>query len=270
MTSVRSTKTKWLIALTVVVGLGAAAYYLLPFLHRGKVVELPAGHYAITVDGVTAAALSSRRDAQDTLDLLRHAYDKPGTKAVGESTFKEKVSIIHRLTAAGVVYNTPKEACQALTEPVEPAIIHTIVVGDRAVDLAKQYNVTLDKIQGLNPLIDVALLNEGDQILIRPAKRLITVLNRSLVTQTVDIMPPSDMARLGSRQTGKRTMKVLQTCENGTPTKQEVISQITTWERPRRLHYRTRRTDRTAKASGQSAKSPTLTPVSNTTPTTTP
>ena len=189
--------------------------------------------WAVSVDGLPVAGLRSQKDAEKTLDLVKRYYERGMPNVYGESSFKGKVFVERRYVDAGKYHSSPEKACEALTSVIEPPIIHVVQTGDRAVHLAKKYDISLDELQSNNPSVDLDRLTEGDSLVIRRAAQPITVISKALVTKTVVVMPPSEVRRHSQASAGKRTVRMLVTYENGAPAGQELISQITTWDRPK-------------------------------------
>jgi hypothetical protein len=225
--------------------------------------------FAVSVDGTPMVGLPNKALADRTIEMVKQHYEKGLPNIVGKSTFRGDVFVEKRFIAADRFRGTPEEACNTLTSISEPAITHTVVPGDRAVNVARQYGMSLDTLKGLNPGVEMARLTEGDLLVIQRAKQPVVVLTRSITSKTVDITPPPDAARYGGARTGKRVMRVMMTYENGQPASEEVISQITTWDRPKSSysedsssysgysgrHYRHYRRHRTTSSHG-SAPSP--------------
>jgi LysM repeat protein len=188
--------------------------------------------HAITVDGKQWAAFSSEADAKRTLELVKEHYEKNIKGLQGNSTFKETVFVEKRYVDTAKFYDRPEDASIVLTSVSQPALMHTVERGDRAVKLAQQYGIPFNQFKKQNPGTNMHQLTEGDQLLIRGARRPITVVSKAVITKTVTVSPPSDARRYSGARTGKRVMRVLATYENGRQVSEEVISQITTWDRP--------------------------------------
>ncbi len=189
--------------------------------------------YAINIDGTPIIGLKNKADADRTLELVKKYYEKGLQNLAGKSTFKGDVFVERRFIGTDKFRLTPEDACNTLTSISEPALTHMIQPGDRAVHLPAQYGISLDELKALNPGVDLDRLTEGNQLIIRRAKQPITVITKSIVTKTETISPPTDAMRYGSTRTGKRVMRMMVTYENGRPASQEIISQITTWDRPK-------------------------------------
>ena len=210
--------------------------------------------------------LPSKALADRTMELVKQHYEKGLPNVIGKSAFKGDVFVEKRFIAAGKFRETPEQARDTLTGVIEPAVTHTVVSGDRAVNIARQYGLSLDTLKGLNPGVDMERITEGDQLVIQRAKQPVTVITRSIVTKTVEITPPPEAARYGRARTGKRVMQVMMTYENGQRAGEEIISQITTWDRPKSRHsdgsYSTRRSKRSRQRPTTTDSGKTVTPAS--------
>ena len=222
--------------------------------------------FAISVDGAPMIGLPSKALADRTMELVKQHYEKGLPNAVGKSTFKGDVFVAKRFIAADKFRETPETARDTLTVITEPAVTHTVVSGDRAVNIARQYGKSLVTLEALNPGVDMERITEGDLLVIQRAKQPVTVITRSVVTKTVEIAPPPEAARYSRSRTGKRVMRVMMTYENGQPASEEIISQITTWDRPRSRHsdgsYSGRRSKRSRQRPTTTDSGKTQTPAS--------
>jgi len=196
------------------------------------VTSVEADLFAIAVDGVPVVALRSKKDAEEALDLVKAEYERGIQNLCGKSTFKGNVFISRQFVDVGLFRDSPKSAFDALTAVAEPSTIHIVEPGDRAVYIAERYDISLDDLEAANPGVNLDRLTEGDKLVIRQEKQPITVVSRAMVTETVQITPPPG-TRQSSHRTGERIMRMMVTYENGRPVAREIISQITTWDRPR-------------------------------------
>ena len=190
----------------------------------------------ILVDGKPVAGLRNHDDAVRALALVREYYDKRLRNPIGKSTLAGTVSTKEDYVRADKYYPTPEAACKALTAVIEPAITHTVLSGDLAVSIAERYGIPFDELAKLHPDVNLERLDEGDKLVIRRAKRPVTVLSKAMVVETVEVHPMGDPS---ISRSGKRVMKMMVTYENGDPVERDVLSQITTWERPRYRRHRT-------------------------------
>ena len=219
--------------------------------------------YAIAVDGVPVVGLRSEKDAQKALDLVKAYYER-GRTLVGASSFKGKVFISKQFINTEGFCESPESARDALTTASEPAVTHTVAIGDRGEGIAERYDLTLDQLEEMNPGKDIDRLELGDVLVIERAEYPITVVNKAMVNTTVQITPPREAAA----RIGRRVVKMMVTYENGEPVAQDVISQLTTWERShvrrsrrsRKSHTEQPTTAKTAPASDMLTPSPTPAP----------
>lgn len=194
-----------------------------------KAASVEAEAYTVSVDGTPIVGLPDKKQAEDTLQLVKRNYEGKVQNRSGDTTFKENVVVEKRYVDSNKILSSPQDAARMLTEIHEQPTMHTVQPGDRAVHLARQYEISLADLKKLNPGVNMERLTEGDQLLVRRAKKPVTVVTKAVVTQTININPPAEMGRYS----GKRLVKMLMIYENGEPAGKEIISQITTWDRPK-------------------------------------
>lgn len=199
-----------------------------------KSVTLEANLYAIVADGKPLAAFDDEKDADDALRLVKQHYERNLGKLCAESVFREDVFVDRRYVNPAIAYSKPNDAARILTAVSEKPVVHVLQVGDRAVNIARQYKISLSDLKKLNPDLNLDRLIEGDQLLIRRPRPPVTVLSKALVVKTTDVTPPSESGRQGMATPihGKRETKLVVTYENGEPVKEDVLSQVTAWDRP--------------------------------------
>ena len=195
-------------------------------------VTVEAELYAIVVDDKPLAALVDKEHAEEALRLTKKQYERRIRNLYSQSSFKEQVFISRRYVEIEKLCSSPDEATRVLTTITEKPTIHTVVAGDRAVHIAPRYGVSLADLKKLNPQADLDRLIEGDQLLIRRPRPPVTVISKALVTRAIDITPPPEARRYGYARTGKRQVRMVVTFENGEPVLEEIVSQVTTWDRP--------------------------------------
>lgn len=196
-------------------------------LEDAVTVEVEA--FAIVADDTPVVALTTRADAQKTLDLLKEYY-KQKIHSYNEPSFKEQVFVSKDYINVEKLRLTPKEAVEYLTTASEEPEVHTIERGDRAIHLAEQYDLSLTDLENLNPQMNMEQLVEGEKLLIRRAKLPITVVCKALVNKTVTVEAPRGPGMYG--RTGKRQIRAMVTYENGESMSEDIISQVTTWDKP--------------------------------------
>ena len=206
-----------------------------PIPEAAKAVEESAGvevqAYAVVAGDTAIVALPQKADAENSLGMLKKHYQSK-TKTGGDVSFKEDVHIDRRYVPSDIVRETVDGALTTMTSISKPAVYHVVERGDRAVNLAAQYAVSMQDMKKLNPGIDMNRLVEGTHLLIRRAQFPIVVVSKVETTKITTVNAPAESARMGIR-TGKRTARVVITYENGAPVSEEIVSQLTTWERPK-------------------------------------
>lgn len=195
-----------------------------------KAVTIEAESFAIIVDDKPVVALPSKADAEKSLDLVKRFYERKVKTLYASSDFKENVFVDKRYVEAGRLRSTPRDAVTALTTTSERPKVHVVERGDRAVHLLRRYDISMAQMKSLNPGVDPERITEGDVLTIQLPKLPVTVVCKSMVTETASVTPPQGV-RYGPR-TGTRVSKMLVTYENGQRVSEEVISQVTTWDRP--------------------------------------
>ena len=196
-----------------------------------EVVTVEAELFAITANGKPVVAFTLKEDAEQTLSLVKRYYEDKIRNLHAESTFKEKVLIEKRYVDVQTFCASTEEAVRTLTSTAEKPMIHVVQWGDRAAKLAQRYVVPLAELKKLNPDMDLNRISEGDELLIRRAAAPVTVISKVLVTKTVAVTRPRAVIRYRGARVGKRVTKTLITYENGEQVGEEIISQVTTWEK---------------------------------------
>lgn len=217
--------------------------------------------YTITADGKPVAALNDEYEAKAVLGKLQTFYDKLPGDLKGESSFKEKVKIKQQYAPLHIACASVDDAVEFLTTYTKQPQRHIVKPGERAVNIADKYGVPVSDIARLNPEIDITILEPNRSIIIRPGVKPITVLTKAFVTVATELKPPQDAYRYSRNITGKRTTKMVTVYENGAPVKSEIVSQVTTWKRPKHSEYRRRH-----RSSRIASKSSAISPATNTNP----
>ena len=197
--------------------------------------------YTNISDGKAVAALNDKDDAESVIEKLKTYYDNLPGDIKGESSFKGKVEIKRQFAPLQVACASVDDAVELLTSYTQPPRKHVVAEGERAINIAGKYHVPVSDIIRYNPEVDVALIEPNQQLIIHPGIKPITVVTKAFVTMTSQLKPPSDVYRRSKRITGKRTTKMLTVYENGLPVESEIVSQVTTWKRPKFSEYRRRR-----------------------------
>ncbi|MHB0999644.1 MAG: hypothetical protein ACYC27_10390 [Armatimonadota bacterium] len=229
-----------------------------------EVASVESQMYAIIADGKAVTALPDRKSAEKTLELVKTFYEKSIKGKKGESSFKEEVHISRGYVPVEIARTTPEEAVRVLTAISEQPTIHIIERGDRAVHIARDNEVPMDILKQLNPEKNMDALTEGDQLIIKVGKRPITVVTKASLSRTTNVNPPSHEGRYSRIRTGKRVTTLIATYENGQVVSEDVLSQVTTWDRPkvssdayegRRSYRRYRRSRRSSSTSSSNSQS---------------
>lgn len=188
--------------------------------------------FAVLAEDKPVVALPDRKKADETLKLVKVFYEKSLDNINGDSIFKENVSVSKLFVPLDMVCSTPEEAVNKLTAVTVPPTVHIIKRGDRAIHIARDYGISISTLKNLNPDINMEQLTEGKELMISPGKKPLTVITKAFVTKTTNLDSPSDAHRRRSSM-GKRISKVMATYENGIPVDEEILSQVTTWDRPK-------------------------------------
>lgn len=198
-----------------------------------EVTSVEAHAYAILADGEPIVALSGRSDALQALDAVKKHYEMVIGGEDPESHFKERISVEERYVPVQLFQPSADAAAGYLSSNISQPMIHIVKAGDRCSKIALRYHTTLDALKRLNHGLDLDRLSKGDQIYIRSAKLPITVITKTLVDKTVSVAPPAEMRRYSRMGNGTRRTRVILTYENGREVDEQVMSQITTWDRSR-------------------------------------
>jgi len=196
--------------------------------------------YTITANGKPVAALNNEYEAKETLERLKIYYNHLPGDLKGKSSFKEKVRIKQQFAPLHIACESVDDAVKFLTKYTKQPQRHIVMQGERAVNIASKYGIPVSDIERLNPETDVAVLEPMQSIIIHPGLKPITVVTKGFVTVTTQLEPPPDAYRYGRNITGKRTTKMVTVYENGSPVQSEIVSQVTTWNRPKFHEYRRR------------------------------
>ncbi len=199
----------------------------------GEATTVEAEAYAIVIDRTPIVALADRSDSEQALKLVKENYERKlgGHSAV--STFKEDTHIDKRYVSADKLCESTSDAVRILTSAPNGPTMHTVKLGDRAAKLAIQYKVPLADMKRMNPQADLDHLHEGDQLIMQVAKAPLTVISKIQSSELRNITPPSGLGRYGTIKSGRRQANIVAIYENGEKVSEEIISQVTTWDRPK-------------------------------------
>lgn len=138
--------------------------------------------YGITVDGNTAVILGSEESAEEVLDAIRSDYLKVnGVAVVEEADFIEKVDIKEINTDLDNLQSKEEAITQLKTGGTSQSM-HTVQEGQGFAAVAQLYNLTEDELKQMNPSVDPAKLQTGDELLIITPGPMITMEASQLVT----------------------------------------------------------------------------------------
>lgn len=214
--------------------------------------------YAICSNGKPFAALPGKGDAIEALEELKLRYRNLPGGIKGDCEFRDKVEIKRQYVPIRIACASVDEAVKLLASDVTPPILHRVAHGERAFNIANQYHVSVADLTRLNPGADVNLLEDGQKLVIRPGVKPITVVTRAFVTMSAQLALPPEVYRRSKRFGGSRTTKMVMIYENGQPVNSEIISQVTTWKRPRLRESRRTRRHGTSTAGTGAAVAPAL------------
>lgn len=184
--------------------------------------------FAIVVDDMPVIGLRSNEEAEQALEILKKSFAEKIDKLSGQPTFKEKVVIHRQYVTPDRIAPDPKTAAKVLMAPAGERQYYTVRLGDRAVNIALQFGLTLDQLKKLNPKINLDKIREGDRLLVKLPKPPITVVTKRLVTKVTEVSGPAELKH--KKKLGKRHTTAVIIYENDTPVGEEVISQVTVWE----------------------------------------
>lgn len=164
---------------------------------------------AIAADGQLVVALPDQQEAVKTLSLiLRELSPREGPATV---YFKESVKVDMQDVPAEKFFASAPEALAKVLEESAPKAKHEVAPGDSAWKIAEKYSVSLARLAGANPNLDMERLQIGQKVTVPGELPPITVMAHREIEESV--------AAGGVR----RTRKVRITYENGIEVKREVI-----------------------------------------------
>jgi LysM repeat protein len=196
-----------------------------------KCVHIQTRKWVIAANDDPIVGLPNKSDAEKALSLLTTYYESRISVKKIRSDFKEHVRIVNHFVDLSKVRSTPDEAVQVLTSMSKEPAYHVVGMGDRASKLAERYKLSLNDLKDLNPGVNLDRILIGDKLKIGGGKVPITVVSKAEVTKTMDVSAPGRRDRARS---GKRKVEMLVTYENGVEVREDLLSQVTTWERPAR------------------------------------
>lgn len=197
-----------------------AARRLLQRVHPARTAWL------IVVNGKPVIALTTKQDAERTLELVKAALTPSNLPLMRPPRFKERVVIRQGRITPDRVLTDPQQAAQRLSHGLQPPRYHVVRAGEVASRIARHYGITLADLQRLNPHRNLDRLQVGDQLLVSVGKPLLTVVSiHRLVTQEPipypvqrRLAPSLPGGAIVTRQRGKEGLREVTweiVCENG-------------------------------------------------------
>ena len=175
---------------------------------------------AIAADGQLVVALPDQQEAVKTLSLiLREFSPREGSAAV---YFKESVKVDMRDVPAEKFCSSAQEALVKVLEESAPKAQHEVVPGDSAWKIAQKYGVSLTRVAGANPNLDMERLQVGQTVTVPGELAPVTVMAHREIEEP---------AAAGG---GRRRRKVRITYENGIEVKRDVIGRGLPRQQPAR------------------------------------
>lgn len=159
---------------------------LLTALHTEEQEEQPIHYYAINIDDVPVAALSTQEEAQAVLDSIVAHFSTKGSEIVSV-TYKEKVGIVEGEAVDPVVMSVEDAANMIITGTKEPKV-YTVESGDCLWDIAVKNGMSVEELISSNPDADVQHLKIGSTLNLYELKPYVHVslTERTASTEKID------------------------------------------------------------------------------------
>jgi hypothetical protein len=172
-----------------------------------EVVQLTAPRAVIYVEGEPVAGLKDQSQAIAMLAQLKGKLAPALPSLDASPTFKEKIEV--RLEpVAQDLWAEPDEALGLLMGEGGEAGSHTVAAGDTGQAIAARHNMTLSRLDELNPGIDLHSLRIGQSIALEePASPLVTVQTGGRVTEIRKMRYETEVRTKPSLYVGKRFLK---------------------------------------------------------------
>ncbi len=194
--------------------------------------------WVIKVKGEVVAAVRSKEEADQTLELVKAHLTPKDVTLVKPPHFKEKVEIQRGKIAVREIIADAETAAQKLISGLEPPQYHIVKAGEVATKIARRYGLTLQELQQLNPRKDLDMLKIGDKLLVKRGKPFLTVVclyqvvKREPIPYKVErrFVPQLPGGALVTQSRGKEGLKevVLEiTAENMAEVKRKVVKERT-------------------------------------------
>ena len=138
--------------------------------------------YSITVDGKHAAVVGSEESAKKVLSAIKDEYTDKGKNVVVENAkFVEDVEIKPVNTDLGNLQQE-EDAKQTLKTGAVVEKSHVVMAGETLADLSREYNMTEEQIQELNPGINPQKLDVGSEVKLQQEAPIVTLKASELIT----------------------------------------------------------------------------------------
>ncbi|MDO8683224.1 MAG: G5 domain-containing protein [Armatimonadota bacterium] len=206
-----------------------------------------ADKWAVLIDGKPHAALDTKEQAGETLELARQRYGKLAPNLLDEPSFKQNVTVQLQKVDMRKWRKTPIEAAELLFSSDGKPAIHVVKKGEVASVIAERYDMPLAEMRKLNPGRSLDRLQIGDKLKVGRGNTPLTVVVHDLITRTESIPPPVQSVTsvqmfagkttvLTPGRSGKRIAKFQVNYENGVQTGRELLEEtIIRQPSPRRI-----------------------------------
>lgn len=108
--------------------------------------------YTLSVDGVRVGAARSAQDLEQALSLVKAQYATPDTLSV---QIESQVSLRYEYLPAETPVLTPQNLAELLLVQTPQCLPYTVQEGDTLEDLLARFSMTQERLQALNPDIDL-------------------------------------------------------------------------------------------------------------------
>ena len=174
--------------------------------------------YVLSVNGTVVGAMANRADLDAVLDQVAEPYLTENTTSY---SFAEPVEITWEYTGADTA-STAESLYQALTANTNGETTYTVVKGDTFMAIAYAHDMSMSELEALNPDVTPEKLQIGQQLTVRKAIPLLSVVTTENVTYTQEIACPVEEVEDSSMYTGDT--KVI---TQGVPGQEEINADVT-------------------------------------------
>jgi LysM repeat protein len=200
--------------------------------------------WSIIVDGKPVVAVPSRKVAGEVLDLAKLKFGSLAKNLAEEPQFKENIKVDMAAVSPGIYRATADKALALVFEKPVAKFDDTIYVvrkGDVACAIASRNGITIDRLQAMNPGVDLVHLQIGDKLRMKAAqaqKPKLTVVVRDMDVRVESTPPPvrrvssaklyvGKTSLLSPGKWGKRKVRAADVYENGRKVGVEVLEEET-------------------------------------------